>query len=63
MVSNEELTENFEEWLNQLEERVLRYDFLVEKLKNELRLTMKKEEDQDKQKEKEKHEEKFQRRK
>ena len=63
MVSNEELIENLEEWLNQLEERVLRYDFLVEKLKNELRLTMKKEEDQDKQKEKEKHEEKFQRRK
>ena len=29
-----------------LEERVLRYDFLVEKLKNELRATMKKEEDQ-----------------
>ena len=43
MVSNEELIENLEEWLNQLEERVLRYDFLVEKLKNELRLTMKKE--------------------
>ena len=63
MVSNEELIENLEEWLNQLEERVLRYDFLVEKLKNELRLTMKKEEDQDKQKEKEKHKEKFQRRK
>ena len=63
MVSNEELIENLEEWLNQLEERVLRYDFLVEKLKNELRLTMKKEEDQDKQNEKEKHEEKFQRRK
>ena len=63
MVSNEEQIENLEEWLNQLGERVLRYDVLVEKLKKELRLTMKKEEDQDKQKEKEKHEEKFQRRK
>ena len=52
MVSNEEQIENLEEWLNQLEERVLRYDVLVEKLKKELRLTMKKEEDQDKQKEK-----------
>ena len=27
MVSNEELIENLEEWLNQLEERVLRYDY------------------------------------
>ena len=62
MVSNEEQMENSEEWLNQLEERVLRYDVLVDKLKNELRATMKKEEDQEKQREKERHEEKFRRR-
>ena len=43
MVSNEEQLENFEEWSNQLEERMLRYDVLVDKLKNELRATMKKE--------------------
>ena len=58
MVSNEE---QMQEWSKQLEEGVLRYDVFVEKLKNELRATMKKEEDQEKQKEEEKHEEKFQR--
>ena len=57
MVSNKEQMENLEAWSNYLEERVLRYDVLVDKLKNELRATMKKE----KQKEEEKHEEKFQR--
>ena len=61
MVSNEEQMENSEEWSNQLEERVLRYDVLVDKLKNKLRATMKKEKDQEKQKEEEKHEEKFRR--
>ena len=58
MVSNEE---QMQEWSKQLEEGVLRYDVFVEKLKNELRATMKKEEDQEKQKEEEKHEEKCQR--
>ena len=43
MVSNEEQLENLEEWSNQLEERMLRYNVLVDKLKNELRATMKKE--------------------
>ena len=43
MVSNEEQLENLEGWSNQLEERMLRYDVLVDKLKNELRATMKKE--------------------
>ena len=33
MVSNGEQMENLEEWSNQLEERVLRYDVLVDKLK------------------------------
>ena len=61
MVSNEEQTDNLQEWSNQLEERLLRYDVLVDKLKNELRATMKKEEDQEKQKEEEKHEQKFRR--
>ena len=51
--------ENLEEWSNQLEERVLCYDVLDDKLKNEFRATMKKEVDQQKEKEKEKHEEKF----
>ena len=59
MVSNEEQMENLKEWSNQLEERVLRYDVLVDKLKVEVRVAMKKEEDQEKQKEEEKHEEKF----
>ena len=49
--------ENLEEWLNQLEERVLHYDVLVDKLKNEVRGTMKKEEDIEKQRDEEKHEE------
>ena len=62
MVSNEEQIENSEEQSNQLEERVLRYDVFVDKLKNELEVTMKKEEDQEKQKEEEKHEETCQRR-
>ena len=44
MVSNEEQMKNLEEWSNQLEERVLRY-VLVDKLKNEVRATIKKEED------------------
>ena len=59
MVSNEEQMENLEEWSNQLEERVRRHDVLVEKLKNELRVTMKNEGDQERRKEEEKHEEKF----
>ena len=46
MVSNEEQTENLREWSNQFEEKVLRYDFLFDKLKNELKAVMKKEEDQ-----------------
>ena len=54
--------ENLEEWSNQLEERVLRYDVLVDKLRNELKASIKKEEDQKKQKEEGKHEEKFRRR-
>ena len=62
MGSNEEQMENLEEWSNQLEERVLRYDVLIDKLKNELRVIMKKEEDQEKQKEDEKHQENFRRR-
>ena len=62
MVSNAEQIENLEEWSNQLEERVLHYDVLVDKLKNELRATMKKEEYQDKQKKDEMHENKFRRR-
>ena len=48
MVSNEEQMENLEEWSNKLEERVLRYNVLVDKLKNEVRTTMKKEENLDK---------------
>ena len=62
MVSNEEQMKNLEEQSNQLEERVLPYDILVDKLKKELEVTMKKEEDQEKQKEEEKHEETVQRR-
>ena len=62
MVSNKAQMENLEEWSNQLEERVLRYDVLVDKLKNEVRATMKKEEDLKKQKEEVKHEKKFRRR-
>ena len=54
--------ENLEEWSNQLEERVLRYDVLVDKLKNELKASIKKEEDQKKQQEEGRHEEKFRRR-
>ena len=46
MVSNEEQIENLGEWSNQFEENVLRYDFLFDKLKNELKAAMKKEEDQ-----------------
>ena len=61
MVSNEEQMENSEEWSNQLEEKVLRYDVLVDKLKNKLRATIKKQKDQEKQKEEEKHEGKFRR--
>ena len=53
--------ENLEEWPSQLEEKVLRYDVLVDKLTNELRTTVKKEEDQEKQKEKENDEDKFKR--
>ena len=49
MVSDKEQMENLEEWSNLLEERVLRYDVLVDKLKNELRATVQKEEDQEKQ--------------
>ena len=49
--------ENLEEWSNQLEERVLHYDVLVDKLKNEVRGTMKKEEDLEKQRDEEKYEE------
>ena len=41
---------------------MLRYDVLVDKLKNELSATMKKEEDQEKQKEEGKHKKKFRRR-
>ena len=52
---------NLEEWSNQLEEKALRYDVLIDMLKNELKAAMKKEEDEEKQKEEEKHEEKFQR--
>ena len=48
-----------EEWPNRLEEKVFRYDVLVDKLKNEIRAALKKEEDLEKQKEEEKHEEKF----
>ena len=67
MVSNEQQMENLEEWSSQLEERVLHYDDLVDKSKNELKETMKKEEDQEKQeeekqKEEEQHEQKFRRR-
>ena len=62
MVSNKAQMKNLEEWSNQLEERVLRYDVLVDKLKNEVRATMKKEEDLKKQKEEVKHENKFRRR-
>ena len=47
MVSNEKQMENMEEWSNQLEERVLHYDVLIDKLKNKLTATMKKE-DQEK---------------
>ena len=36
LVSNEYQMENLEECSNQLEERVLRYDVLVDKLKNEV---------------------------
>ena len=46
MVSNEEQIENLGEWSSQFEEKVLRYDFLFDKLKNELKAAMKKEEDQ-----------------
>ena len=53
---------NLEEWSNQWKERALRYDVLVDKLKNKLWATIKKEEDQEKQKEEENHEEKFRRR-
>ena len=62
MVFNKEQMDNSEEWSNQLDEKVLRYDVLVDKLKNELRAAMKKEEDQEKQKEDEMHEENFRRR-
>ena len=55
IVFNEEQMENFEEWSNQLEERVLRYDVLVDKFTKELRTTMIEEEDQE-------NEEKFRRR-
>ena len=41
MVSNKEQRGNLEEWSNQSEERVLRYDALVDKLKNKLRATIK----------------------
>ena len=47
------------EWSNLLKERVLRYDALVDKLKNELRAAIKKEEDQEKQNEEENYEHKF----
>ena len=47
--------ETFEEWSNQLEERVLRHDVLVDKFTKELRTTMIEEEDQE-------NEEKFRRR-
>ena len=53
---------NLEKWSNQWKERALRYDVLVDKLKNKLWATIKKEEDQEKQKEEENHEEKFRRR-
>ena len=62
MVSNKKQMENLEEWSNQFEEKVLRYDVLGDTLKNELRATMKKEGDQEKQKEREKHEKMFRRR-
>ena len=62
MVSNKKQMENLEEWSNQFEEKVLRYDVLGDTLKNELRATMKKEGDQEKQKEGEKHEKMFRRR-
>ena len=55
VVFNEEQMENFEEWSNQLEERVLRYDVLVDKFTKELRTAMIEEEDQE-------NEEKFRRR-
>ena len=55
-VSNKQQMENFKEWSNQLEEKVLRYDVLVDKLKNKVRAAMKKE-DLEKQKEEEEHEE------
>ena len=54
--------ENLEKWSSKLEERVLRNDVLVYKLRNEVRPTMKKEENLEKQKEEERHEEKFRRR-
>ena len=57
MVSNEQQMENLEEWSSQLEERVLHYDDLVDKSKNELKATMKKEEDQEKQEEEKQKEE------
>ena len=47
IVFNEEQMENFQEWSNQLEERVLHYDILVDKFKKELRATMNEEEDQE----------------
>ena len=55
----EQMDGKLEEWSNQLKESVLRYDVLADKLKNELRASMKKEEDQQKQKEEEKHEQQF----
>ena len=55
IVFNEEQMEKFEELSNQLEERVLRYDVLVDKFTKELRTTMIEEEDQE-------NEEKFRRR-
>ena len=48
MVTNEEQMENLEKWSNQLEEKALRFDVLVGKLKNKSRTKMKKEEDQKK---------------
>ena len=62
MVSNDEQMENLEKWSSKLEERVLRNDVLVYKLRNEVRPTMKKEENLEKQKEEERHEKKFRRR-
>ena len=43
MISNEEQMGNLENWSNQLEEKVLRFYVLVDKLKNELRGKMKRE--------------------